>query len=103
MHILCPHCRTPVEVVRAADGRRLASGSMDNTVKVWDVQLGVEALALKGHTNFVQCVAFSPDGRRLASGSADGTVRVHDAPRDLAEAQAMRRAVLAVKEGGPGK
>ena len=58
------------------DGRRLASASLDQTVRIWDAASGQEALSLKGHTGEVTSVTFSPDGRRLASGSFDKTVRV---------------------------
>ena len=61
------------------DGQRLASASVDETVKVWDAATGQETLTLKGHTGAVTSVAFSPDGKRLASASADGTVKVWDA------------------------
>ena len=61
------------------DGKRLASASWDNTVKVWDADTGQEVLTLKGHTYIVESVAFSPDGKRLASASDDGTVKVWDA------------------------
>jgi tetratricopeptide (TPR) repeat protein len=61
------------------DGRRLASASYDQTVRVWDAASGQELLALKGHTDQVYGVSFSPDGRRLASASYDQTVRVWDA------------------------
>ena len=62
-------------VAYSPDGKRIVSGSMDNTVKVWDAAKGQEALSLKGHTGAVTSVAFSPDGKRIVSGSADKTVK----------------------------
>lgn len=44
--------------------------------KVWDYETGECERTLKGHTNVVQAVAFSPDGQRLASCGADTTVKV---------------------------
>jgi WD40 repeat protein len=60
------------------DGRRLATGSTDRTVKLWDTTTGEEVFTLRGHTAAVLCVAFSPDGQRIASGGYDRTVRVWD-------------------------
>jgi len=58
------------------DGTLLASGSADNTVRLWNVTTGAEVRRLAGHTNSVYSVAFSPDGTLLASGSADNTVKL---------------------------
>ena len=60
------------------DGRRLATGSYDRTIKLWDTSTGEEVFTLRGHTGGVVGVAFSLDGRRIASGGIDRTVRVWD-------------------------
>jgi WD40 repeat protein len=65
-------------VAFSPDGRRLASGSIDQTVKVWDAASGKELLTFRGHSREVNSVAFSPDGRRLA-GIFDQTIKVWDA------------------------
>ena len=56
------------------DGVTLASGSNDNTVKLWDVASGKNIATLEGHTDVVHQVLFSPDGATLASAGRDGTV-----------------------------
>ena len=61
------------------DGRTLASGSLDGTVKLWDVTTQQDIATLEGHTDYVLSVSFSLDGGILASaGSYDGTVKLWD-------------------------
>jgi eukaryotic-like serine/threonine-protein kinase len=67
------------EAVSAAfspDGRRLATWTWDNVLRVWDVESGAPVAALEGHEDGISSAAFSPDGTRLVSGSYDGTARI---------------------------
>src|SRR4051812_18099697 len=75
------HTGLVYSVAFSPDGKVLATGSFDNTVKLWDFATGKELHTLKGHTNQVYCVAFSPDGNLLASASQDKTVRLWN-PKD---------------------
>lgn len=74
-------------VAISADGKRIPSGSEDQTVRVWDARTGQAALSLKRHTDHVRGVAFSPDGKRIVSGSDDGTVKVFQLDQLLADQQ----------------
>ncbi|WAO93446.1 Vegetative incompatibility protein HET-E-1 [Fusarium falciforme] len=73
------HDESVNSVAFSADGQRLASGSGDRTVKVWDAATGACIRTLEGHGGWVTSVAFSADDQRLASGSIDWTVKVWDA------------------------
>src|SRR5689334_14672544 len=73
------HTEYVASVCFSPDGRRIASGSRDETVRVWDAATGKEILTLRGHTDGVTSVCFSFDGKRLASGSRDRTAKVWDA------------------------
>ncbi|HEY0993111.1 MAG TPA: hypothetical protein VGD80_38925, partial [Kofleriaceae bacterium] len=65
-------------VAMSPDGRRIAAGVSDRTVRLWDAASGQLLDVLRGHSDFVLDVAFSPDGARLASASYDKTIRIWD-------------------------
>jgi eukaryotic-like serine/threonine-protein kinase len=67
-------------VAWSRDGKRIASGSVDQTVQVWDAATGRNVLTYGGHSSPVYALVWSPDGRYIASGSYDKTVQVWGAP-----------------------
>jgi WD40 repeat protein/serine/threonine protein kinase len=66
-------------VALSPDGRRIVTGSLDQTAKVWDAASGRELITLTGHRARICSVAFSPDGQRIVTGSSDGTAKVWEA------------------------
>ena len=64
--------------VFAPTGDRLAAGSREGTVYVWNFQNPEDPTLLTGHTDYIHSLAFSPDGKRLVSGARDGTTRLWD-------------------------
>ncbi|AMD22536.1 HHL234Cp [Eremothecium sinecaudum] len=67
---------------------RMVTGAGDNTARIWDCETSTPMHTLKGHYNWVLCVAWSPDGETIATGSMDSTVRLWGAEKgnDLGEA-----------------
>jgi WD40 repeat protein len=72
------------------DGRTLALGSEDGTIRLWEMPAARERAVLRGHIGTVKGLAFSPDGKFLASGGQEGRAVLWDAigstaPRVLVE------------------
>src|SRR6266699_5295047 len=66
-------------VAWSPDGKRIASGSGDHTVKVWDATDGSHVYIYRGHSADVSTLAWSPDGKYIVSAGLDNIVQVWEA------------------------
>ncbi|MDB9444228.1 hypothetical protein PN497_23160 [Sphaerospermopsis kisseleviana CS-549] len=76
LQTLTGHSYSVSSVAYSPDGQTLASGSGDNTIKLWNVNTGNPLQTLTGHSDSVRSLAYSPDGQTLASGSRDKTIKL---------------------------
>ncbi len=77
--ILCDLTESVLSLAMSADGRQLAAGSGDRTVRFFELPSGAQRRVLRPHADWVQSVAFHPSGKLLVSAGRDRTARVLDA------------------------
>ncbi|KAL3611354.1 hypothetical protein D5086_002374 [Populus alba] len=75
---LAGHAGAVLSIAFGPDGRQLASGSGDTTVRLWDLNTQTLMFTCTGHKNWVLCIAWSPDGKHLVSGSKAGELQCWD-------------------------
>lgn len=69
----------PFVLAVSPNPRYFATGSHDNTIKIWDIQLLREIKTIKAHNERINCIVYSPGGRYIVSSSEDSTVKIWNA------------------------
>ncbi len=89
----------------SSDGKKLATGSMDTTVQLWDAVKNKKLRTFKGHTGWVTTVAISSDEKYMASGDTESIVRIWDTKTgsELAVLQDHKGCILALTFSPDGK
>ena len=85
LHAFKGHTEPIYSLAFTPDGKMLATGSFDNTLKLWDTATGKEIKTYggaMGHQKGIMSAAISPDGQYLATGSSDNTLRIWDLPME---------------------
>ena len=74
------HHGSVLSLAISPDGRLLASGSNDRSIRLWEVSSGRELARWQSHESSVTALAFGSDGMLLISGGADGTLKLWNLP-----------------------
>ena len=77
--VLDDHVSAVTRAAFSPDGTKLATGSVDKSVLIWDTGSQTKIATLTGHEGSIRSVAFSPDGRFVLTASADKTARIWEA------------------------
>jgi len=78
------HTEPVYALALSPDGKTLATGSRDASIRIWEANTGKLLRTFQGHTADVNALSFSPDGKTLASGGKDQNIRIWDLePNDL--------------------
>ena len=81
MTVLRGHASQVSSVAMTADGRKVVTGSMDGTVRIWDAETGAVRRVFKGDGDPVRSVAVTPDGAHIVAGLGTSGERHHGAAR----------------------
>ena len=77
--LILPHNNLVMSASFSPDGKRIVTGSLDRTAKVWDAESGDELVTFEGHKEQIYSASFSPDGARIVTAGRDLSAKVWDA------------------------
>ena len=99
------HINTVYSAVFSPDGKKVVTGSLDRSARIWNAESGEEIKILDGHEGDVFSAVFSPDGRKVVTGSGDKSVRIFDAETgtELKNLEGHTREVMSVAFSPDGK
>lgn len=99
--VLRGHTDTVNVTAFSTDGRRVLTGSDDDTASLWDAETGVETAVLKRGSGYLLRASFSPDGKRVLAGSSR-LVKIFDVSRSESVARGRALVLTAALARGIG-